>query len=261
VHLCVSPASARATLWRGWRRRVKLGDERVEGDALAPGHDAGERAADALDRLARRHALGGLPVQVVLADSLVHCDVARGDFAGCNERRLAAFASACSAEMLGDAADQAAVRWQLQRDERHLLVCAAPRTLQERIVDAAARNRLRLTQIAPSFSVQWNRSLPRELPHDCVVAFASGANALVACVRRGVVTTISNGPWHAAHGQAAEDARPGAFDLHVDRLLAGVGLDGEPGLGRVLVHLDRDAPGVSARWKVVAGWQSRRVTR
>jgi hypothetical protein len=241
----VSSASAHASVWRGWRRRVLIAESRAAAGPDSP-PDAAAWAGAALDELAQRHPIAGLPLRVQLADSLVHCDIAHGDFAGCSDRRLAAFASVATSEMLGDAAG-ATLRWQLQRDERHLLVCAAPDTLVRHIVDAATRCRLRLRSIEPSFVGLWNRWLTTDLAPSCVVAFASQTNAVVACVRRGVITTLANGPWNSGTRD------PGVFDMHVDRLLAGVGFEAEADLGHVLVHVGREPPPASERWKVVAG--------
>ena len=74
-----------------------------------------------------RRSLKGAQLDVELADSLVHLDVVAGDFAANSDRQLASVAAACVDELLGDAAKDHEIRWQLQPDGTHLLIGAVAR--------------------------------------------------------------------------------------------------------------------------------------
>ena len=69
-----------------------------------------------LSELALVKSLKGLRLDIELADALVHLDVVEGDFDGNSERQLQSVARACVVELLGDAAENHEVRWQLQAD-------------------------------------------------------------------------------------------------------------------------------------------------
>jgi hypothetical protein len=219
---------------------VKLAEQARDGGV--------DSAADVLAALAAEAPIAGASLHVELADALVHFDVANGDFAGKSEHQLGLLASACIAELLGEQAKDCMVRWQLQRDEQHLLLCAVPNGAVNGLVDAALAQQLQLASLSPSFAAQWNRHARGGWPEAAVFAVASDSNATIACVHQGVITTMSAGP-----GSAAGEA---ALDLHVDRLLAGLGADGEPAPAYLLVAAANTQPAFSSRWKRLTAEQT-----
>ncbi len=144
VRLRVEPHCACAFLYDGWlrpqliaqtSRAVESASTSKDGALARLGVDA-KAQAQALDAaivdLAKTMPVEGTRMFVEIADSLVHLDVALGDFADHTDRQLHAVAAACVSELLADAADHE-IRWQLQSDERHLMICAIARPLMEAI--------------------------------------------------------------------------------------------------------------------------------
>jgi hypothetical protein len=263
VRLVVRPGAVEASLWRGWLRRVKVAEHRAEPDGDEP--DAGGAAgmlADALAALALQSRLAGARLDAEVDDALVHFDVAHGEFAALSARQLRSVAVACVRELLGEAASSHDVRWQLQRDERHLFVCAMPTGLLDAIAAAAAAHRLRVHSIQPTFSVQWNRHAPPRAAGGAVFAASIDANATIACVRKGVITAVSSGPWCADRTLEDEGdfdhasvppAPTGPFgrtllDSRVDQLLASLGLDALAQSPFVLVSAEKPPSALSTRW-------------
>ena len=122
VRLRVVPDSACAVLLRGWwRPRAVARSEQAGGTPAtaqadkAPTIELDALIDAALRELAATAPLKGARLDVELADSLVHLDVVAGDFAAVGERQLASIATACVDELLGDAAKDHEIRWQLQR--------------------------------------------------------------------------------------------------------------------------------------------------
>lgn len=253
VRLRVSPGAVQASLWRGWPkpRSVAVQEARVDAAAAAPSLLA--TAAHALEALAHSHPIAGRSLEVELSDRLVHYDLARGDFRGHSERQLGSVADACIAELLGDAASQFRVRWQLLADERHLLLCAVPSDLVEGIADLARQRKLRLARMQAAFVSLWNERLPRPLPARCVLARACASNAIIAYVERGVILSLGNGPWQVGRNGSTPPAEAAAaFDLHVDRLLASQALDADPQPAFLLERTGTGAPPVSSRWVLMS---------
>jgi hypothetical protein len=218
----------------------------------------------ALDRLAAKAPIGGSTLQVELADSLLHFDVVHGEFGGLAARTLSSLAEACVAELLGEQADEFSVRWQLQRDERHLLVCALPTPWLRRAESAAAAHDLRLESVRPHFSRHWNRWLAAQPAGNAVFAVAEQHQAVIACVRGGVIVALSSGPWFADHAEFSDSSverllagiglvgkeRTAMIDLQVDRLLAGLGVDPFEACEYLLVSEAEPHPYLSDRWSV-----------
>jgi len=269
VRLAVRPDAVRAGVWRRWPRPECLAEVSVALEPEQGGTGAEAQALrQALDQLAGKAPLAGKTLHVELADALAHFDVVEGDFAALGSPTLASFAEACVTELLGDQAAQHIVRWQLQRDEKHLLVCALPRRWLEAVNSAAAAHRLTLASLRPAFDQQWNHHLGGAPFADGVFAVAEGVDVLVACVRKGVISALSNGPWFsdssefsdstvdrllAGMGLAGKDTAA-LIDLHVDRLLAGLGVDPEAPARYVLVSGAPPNVYLSPRWAVHAPW-------
>jgi hypothetical protein len=239
-----------------WRKTVRL---RVAASAvcgrleqglgrklLAEATHAADEQALAIDavlaELGLVLSLQGLRLDIELADTLVHLDVVEGDFSGNSERQLQAVATACVAELLGEAAEQHDIRWQLQADGRHLLIGAIAKEQIHVLAEAATRHHLKLRSIQPDFCLQWNRHASALKPGAGVFAVACGREAVVACVQQGAVAAISSGAW------LDQSDAPGATSVGVKRLMCGFGLDSstttgvlDTRVGRLLSSLGRDA--------------------
>jgi hypothetical protein len=252
VQLTVTAGGLRAALWSGWpRRRQRAVAAGAWQATAAEGQPAG--APDltvALDRLfgelAGSAALRGLPLDVELSDALVHLDVARGDFAGHSEAQLRTVARACLGELLGDAIDAHQLRWQLQSDERHLLMCAAPSALLDELKSGSTRHGLRLRTLRTHFEAGWNRRGAALRSGLGIFACGHRNAAVVAFVRAGVIESLSTSSYPAEREAANAPLR---LDEHVDRLVASLGVDVKQ-LQRFVAVDDSDNGGaLSARWQ------------
>ena len=257
VRLRVGPHGAAATLERTWPRRAAMASAhraRADADATA-GTDGSAFGLElgaiepVLRELERAAPLRGAGLNVELSDSVVHLDVIEGDFAGQSDPQLRAIAAACVAELLGDDADVYELRWQLQPDDRHLLICAIARAHLSALARDAARLSLRLTSVQPDFVVQWNRYAGTLTSGASVFAVTSGTALAIACVVDGIISAISvaacadgAASWHEPVGTPsteAEDDRALAaeqLDSNVGRLLLGFGLNGHARSGFSPTH-------------------------
>lgn len=279
VRLRVVPDSVCAVLEQGWLRPTVLAHagqgirepatpDSPMGESKRASADELSQAIDAvLVELAQTSALRGARLEVELADSLLLLDVVAGDFAGDSERQLQSVATACVAELLGDAAPAHQVRWHLQADGKHLLIGAIAGDLLRVVSGAAARQGLRLGSVQPDFSLQWNRHAAALKPGTAVFAVASGRDAVVACVDDGSVAGLSSGAW-LDHTNSAGTSIPsvtrlmcglgieasattGLLDFRVDRLLASIGQDAASQSAFVLVAPELSHTSVSSRWTVL----------
>ena len=240
---------------------AKAGAVAAQAAALAPAIDA------VFAELAKTAPLRGARLEVEWADALMVFDVANGDFAGNSDAQLQSVAAACMTELLGDAAPAHEIRWQLQRDGKHLLIGAIAHEYLHLLSEAAGRHGLHLSSIEPDFCLQWNRHAAAVKRDTSVFAVVSGHDAVIACVDKGAVAAISSGAWvngSLPRGEASDDASKLAravadgrpvkeplLDIRLTRLLASVGLDPAAASDCVLV-----APGwarnkVSSRWTVL----------
>lgn len=274
VRLRVVPDSACAALLRGWwRPRVVARSERSAGapatanDDKAPEVELDTVIDAALRELAGTGSLKGAQLDVELADSLVHLDVVAGDFAATGDRQLASIAAACVDELLGDAAKDHEIRWQLQPDGTHLLIGAVARSRLQALAELAARHGMRLRSVQPDFCLQWNRHARCLQPGSGVFVVASGRDAVVAQVDRGTVHSLSGGPWLDRRDPAGtsdsqaqrlmcglgldRSATTGALDLRVDRMLTGAGLRPEDQATYVLVAPQIAPKALTPRWRLI----------
>ena len=254
VHARVDRSAVTAQLWRCWPRAVLLQRRRVDVVTVPGTRDEALRAAanQAVgDLAADGRALRGA-MHIELCDSLLHLDVTQGRFAGRSARQLKSFAQGWATELLGDAAAGHELRWQLQRDEQSLLVCAMPQALVDIFAATASAAGLTLASVQPSFAIEWNRHARAMGLRDVVFAVASAGHTVVAFVRRGVVTAINHGPAIDA-GIHHNNSEPGKhpFDAHVDTLFASLGLDEDTPLPYVLAGTTASAAGLASRWSVV----------
>jgi hypothetical protein len=250
--LTVTAGGLRAALWSRWpRRRRRAAAECDWRAAAAQGQPAGAPdLATALERvlgqLAGAAALRGLPLDIELSDALVHLDVAPGDFAGHSEPQLGAVARACFRELLGEAIDAHALRWQLQGDERHLLMCAAPTALLDELTRLAVRHGLRLRTVHTQFEASWNQRSAALQAGIGIFASGHGEDAVVAFVRAGVIEALSRSSYPAE--REAADA-PLRLDGHVARLVASLGVDATQVQRFIAVDDSATAGALSSRWQ------------
>jgi hypothetical protein len=198
--------------------------------------------------------LRGARFGVELANSMVHFDVAEGDFAAQGDRQLQAIAVACMAELLGDAAGAHEVRWSLQADERHLLIAAVPNAFVAPLAAVAQRQGSRLANVQPALCRQWNAYARTLHAATAVFAVALGSHALVACVVNGSICGVSVGQWNA--GSDSVQAMPLAtssalLDERAERLLASLGIDVTPETEFTALAADPHLFAAQPRWKVI----------
>ena len=284
----MTPSRLSATLRRGWPTASARASAQGALTAGEPGDVAGGLAS-LLKELDAQEPLAGAPIRASLASALVHFDVVKGDFADCSERQLRNIATACVAELLGERAEAHELRWELQADERHLLVCAIDRAQVASLTHAASSLGLRVSSVTPAFALAWNAFAERLPRGESVFAVSSDADLTIAAVIDGTIAAISvenavdrpvADPPAApraslakrqdqladlvasvpAQGIAArcgfsEDAadRPGsrAVDAVVDRFIARLGRDASAQAGHLMVCEDGTAPSLSSRWKTM----------
>ena len=289
VDLRVSPQRVAATLRQGWpRRELVARAQRVAVPATADAargdidDDAVESVLRELDAIC---ALKGARLNVGMSGALIHFDVVAGDFAANTDRQLGEVAGACVAELLGDAAADHELRWQLQRDERHLLICALAQPSLSTLDAAARALGLRLASVQPLFLRAWNDH-GRKLPAgDSVFAVQGQAELTIASVRHGTIANIVVGRAATPTVRAAEaapaarrrvalspesvsgppataaarfafapapaDSAARGLDTRVEALLAGLGRDAADQNAFVLVCAEGPPPLVSQRWRVI----------
>ena len=280
VCLRVAPDAVCATLAQGWphAKVVARANHSVDGPfpttaraAQSPSVGANDALSSALDavllKLAESRPLRGARLDIELADALVHLDTVAGEFIGNGERQLQSIAAACVTELLGDAAPDHDIRWQLQSGGKHLLIGAMARSHIQAFTEAARRHRLRLRSVQPDFCLQWNRHAASLKPGSAVFAVASGSDAVVAHVMQGAVTAVSSGCWLDRDSNVGASrlhvkrlmcglgldpaATAGALDIRVGRLLASVGQDEAAQSGFVLVAPQTSEHALSSRWTVI----------
>jgi len=265
VQLHLGATTIRGSLRTGWQRRTVLAraSHAIELPAQPldehpqPAENAEPRssAIDAvLSELADGSPMRGARLIAEVAEELVHLDVVPGEFGGSSERQLQAIATACATELLGDAATEQLVRWQLQPDLRHLLIGTIALQDVELLGQAALRHGLGMESLQPDFCTYWNRHAGALADGSGVFSVMSKEFAVVACAMRGAIIAVSSGRCLNDGDAQADDATPASsLDTRADRLLASLGLDPDLVTSFVLVAPDVQAPTLSARWTVLTG--------
>ena len=258
VQLSLRQSCVKAALVSGWRqsRRTRTFSRawNLAYDEQQPGPEdlamALEQAVgDLLTALGGTHPLSGSALDVNIADAFVHFDVAEGNFGADSEDQLQAVAKACASDVLGEG-EALEVRWQLQADERHLLVCAIPSSVMTALRHAASRHAVVLRHVKPTFACGWNRHARGLRKGVCAFAVGDEYHTLVALVRDGVVEAVDAG---ARPGETVDDPdTPTRLDAQVQRLVSGMGID--PGLIQhfVAIRHGRGDAKFSPRWTVHA---------
>lgn len=256
LQLYMCSQAVHGTLHPAWSRRRVLARASHDVDLPAPmahGAPAPLAAIDAvLSELRASAPDRGVRLCAVLSDERIHLDVVAGDYRHASDRQLQSIATACVAELLGDQAVGQVVRWQLQPDRRHLLICSIAPQDMESMVQAASRHGLSLTSLQPAFCMQWNRHADALPGGTGVFATTNGAHAIVACVTGGAITDLSCGPCHEGESTPQEN-RPAtsAMDSRVDRLLASIGRDARSVSTFLLVAPERHTHSLASRWTLL----------
>jgi hypothetical protein len=206
--------------------------------------------AATLEKLQAAGELRESDLHVTVADAHVHFDVVSGDYADYSDAQLQAIAQGCVSELLGDAAAGQTVRWQLQPDLRHLLLCAMDRQLIDAVVQAAQQQKMKLASLQPAFCHQWNRHAGKLPSGSGVFAVLDSGRSLIACALRGSIMALSYGALNVSTA-AGTDATQGGrkLDQRVDSLLASFGQPARQMLDFVLLS------GEPLTWQPSKRWQ------
>jgi len=264
LQLRVGQSLLRLRVLSGRRGAPALEEAELAWDGVAPLADA---LPGLLSQLSGAPAQG-MPLDVEICNALAHFDTVEGALAGQSDAELAAIAGACVQEMFG-AAHGRDVRWQLQADERHLLICAIERPLLAALQAMATRHGLQLRSIETSFAIDWNRHGHRLDAGRAVFVSGDEGESVAALVLDGVVEGLGI----CAQPDQLEEpltptpavellcnsvglerlAVPTRLDAQVARMLASLGLDMD-GIGQFMAVLARDeADALSSRWTVHVG--------
>lgn len=246
-----------ATLHPSWFQRQTWGQRRSKDASNVPDPRIHIEAAlaqplpqalDALfDELQQQSDIRKATLSVTLADAHAHFDVVAGHYAAYSSQQLQAIAQGCVAELLADAAPAQVVRWHLQPDLQHLLICAVEQHLVDAVVQAADRHHLRLATLQPVFCRHWSHN-GGALPEGSGVFAVADAgveavagNGLIACVLSGTITALSR-------------CNMASLDLQVNRLLACLGQQALEMSEFVLVASDPRSFAPTERWRM-GDWQ------
>lgn len=260
LHLHVGALSVRGALRARWSTRKVMASSSQEFNPLIPDQPGtmldsaiGKPCSVAMDAVLSElwaNASSQKPrLCVVLADSCVHFDVVHGDYHAASDRHLQSIATACIAEVLGDAATSQVVRWQLQPDSQHLLISCIDQRNVSVIEQAASMHGLLVHSLRPDFCVQWNQ-YARTMPASrCVFAAVNEGYAIVAYVQHRTIMALSCGPFFSDNGGLGDGKHTvDAVDERAGRLLASLGQEASDVSTFVLVTPAReDIPSVS-RW-------------
>ncbi len=284
VCLRVGSRCVEAGLTQGWPRARTLALARQRLDRLESIRPASTGAAPSaqargiesvLDELSRHSSLRGAPLRVELCGPDVHLDVVAGDFARTSDRQLELVARACLDEILGEDAAECEMRWQLQDDNRHLLVCAIPVSCRQAIGRAAEAHQLRLTRLQCDFVTRWNKHRRSLITGSTAFAVLTGEDLVASWVVKGVVRAVSMGVVRSATARArsgfegkssftangandrsasagatASQEGAAALDAHIDRFLHALGQDPHGPVTYVLAAKGADALALSERWNM-----------
>lgn len=190
-----------------------------------------------------------IDLRIVLPGSRVHFDVVSGDYGGASDRHLQSIATACVVEMLGDAAAHQMVRWQLQRDMRHLLIASMDTEEVEDLIQVSLQNRYSLQSVQPDFCTQWNHHIHALQGNNGVFASLCETHLVVAYVVKGSITALSCGPIPVDLHRPPRNAElTNAVDARVDRLLSSVGQTPSEISTFILVAPEQGFVPITARW-------------
>lgn len=230
--------------------------------------NAAEVVREALLTLSQRTDIRNADLKVQVADShavleVVRCEIS--DVLSSKGRQLQRLAEVAIAEVIGEKASNYDVRWYVQPDNEHLFICALPRVLISGITSAAQAYGLKLVSIEPQFSQIWNASLgqlKQTMAPQAVFLRASENEAVLGCVRNGVITQISQAHSLKAHVPVeAQDSHNeisqhvstmSRLDSLVDRLLTALGEDPSQAWRYFASSQGLSRADFSPRWQMLA---------
>ncbi len=193
-------------------------------DRTQPGQPCSVAMDTALSELSGSSASQKPKLCVVLADACVHFDVVRGDYQSASDRQLQSIATACMTEVLGEAATNQVVRWQLQPDSQHLLLSSINQEDVSMVTQAVSLHGLQVHSLQPNFCFQWNQYAKFIPASRLIFATLTEGYAIVAYAHQGTIMALSCGLCLNGQGTPNEGASTGlTVDARVDRLLASLG--------------------------------------
>ena len=202
-----------------------------------------------LEKLQASGDLRECALHVSVANSLVHFDVVAGNYAAYSDSQLQMIAQSCVTEILGDAAAGQTVRWQLQPDLRHLLLCAVDSALVDAVMQATRQQNMHLVSLQPAFCLQWNRYAGKLASGNGVFTVLESGRSLIACAQRGSIMALSYGSSNLPATADADPSQGGrTLDRRVDRLLASLGQPARQMLDFVLLSGEPLTWQPSKRW-------------
>lgn len=190
--------------------------------------------------------------QILMADARVHFDVVSGEYAHLSERQLQSVAQACLGEILGERALGCVVRWNLQKDARHLVIAAIESSDIDLVEHLAREHGIERISVQPAFCGHWNEHASALVQGLGVFATVDEDHLVAALVVSGAITAISCGSARSLPLVPGDASRQeSAIDDRVDRLLSSVGLDPSQVQGYLLVAQKSGGVDLNARWQVV----------
>lgn len=261
LQLHVGPGHVTGVLRPAWASHRILARSRHDFARPASSHGTATKAAAAAapcrsaiqavltemrESVAPRRAID---LRIVLPGSRVHFDVVSGDYGGASDRHLQSIATACVVEMLGDDAARQMVRWQLQRDMRHLLISSMDTADVEDLIQISSQHRYSLRSLQPDFCTQWNQNVHALEGNNGVFASLGETHLIVAFVVKGSITALSYGPIPGEpHGPPRNPQLINEIDARVDRLLFSVGQNPSEISTFMLVASEQGFVPITARW-------------
>ena len=189
---------------------------------------------------------------VTVSIDIAHFDIAEGDFSYYGEPQLDAIATGCISEVLGEGPVPMEIRWQLQPDLRHILLCALDSQLVHAVTESARLHRLELASLQPVFCHYWNKYSTPLRHAKGIFALQDSERALVCISNKGSITSLSYGP--AARSdldQPANGRAKSPLDLRVDRLLTSTGAHADAIDHYLLVTQGAHDLSPHPRWNVI----------
>lgn len=253
----IGAASVHGALHPAWSPGSTLAQAQRDIAPTDPAAEAGSGSSSFASALAG--VLGDLGVgtdrrvrsgRVSMADARVHFDVVPGDYGDLSERQLQSIARVCVSEILGERANSHEVRWQLQKDLRHLFIAAMDARDVAQVMDLAVTSGVGAMSLQPDFCTRWNDHRQAMPGGTGVFVTVDGGHMVAAWVQQGAITALSSGAVPQTVGYEAPDLKS-MLDERVDRLLYGVGQDPGKVSSYLLAASATDTLGLSSRWQVV----------
>ena len=253
VHGCLHPAwSPRRTLANCLHYTTPESSTDLTSQTLAPSAPFDAAMAATLSELGAVRSSRVKDALILLANAKVHFDVVPGDYVELSERQLQAIAQACLSELLGDRALGSTVRWDLQRDARHLVIAAIESRDIDLLEQLAREHGIERLSVQPEFCWHWNQHASALRQDIAVFATVNENHMVAALVVSGAITAFTCGPVQPPSLDPSDStSRKNGIDDRVDRLLASVGQDPLQVQSCLLVAPDGYDNGLHARWQMI----------